>query len=144
MYFSEVIVYEFPITIGDNPSCSHGCPIALNYKSGSISVYNEDFDLFDDLRHKQRRRNRDLALPPDARTRMLMDVGFHFEEVVEGTAEVIRAQELRIESLQTTKWEDFRTFVDKKRNILLQLQKLNMVRPSIKKAATRTKNAKSA
>jgi hypothetical protein len=131
--FSEVTVYEFPVVLGDNPSCSNGCPIALGGFE-HISKYSEDFDFYNYRRLGQRKSKRMLLIPPEVRTQMLIARGYPFEDVVDGAFEVIRVQELRMESLQTYKWNEIKSFF---RSFPQPLQ-------AIKRAALREKNAKSA
>jgi hypothetical protein len=78
-----------------------------------------------------------FLLPTEVRTQMLIDRGYLFEDVVAGTLEVIRVQELRMQSLQTSKWNEIRSFFGIRNLFPQPLQ-------AVKTAALRENNAKSA
>jgi hypothetical protein len=164
--FDGVVVYEFPIRLGDNPSCSTGCPIALGQKHRSVHRY-DDVDSYQAERKRQQREvlllaeatnekkrsggngskrrpsssgnlmggsssgsgnnnnnnpliastssrrpsSRHLMIPSDIRTKMLLEQGYDFQQVVRGTEACLLAQEQRKESLQKTSWEGVKSFL---------------------------------
>lgn len=109
--FSTVTVFHFPVVIGDNPSCSSGCPIALGgFQHVAAERERIDIYLYEKRANRRRRTKKSLAIPPDIRTRMLVERGFGLEEVIEGTTEALKSREQRQESLQKTAKENIKEF----------------------------------
>ena len=166
--FSTVTVYEFPIIIGDNPACSAGCPIALGGLD-HLSAERERIDMYMYKKRSSRTtgsgssssgsstttassRKKNLCIPPDVRTRMLLDWGFGLDEVIQGTTEVFEAREQRQESLQKTAKENIKNFFkftsssnnsNKKSSSLLQgtTPALNAAVPSLRRVTAQASTA---
>jgi hypothetical protein len=49
-------------------------------------------------------------IPPDVRTKMLMENGYDFEKIVRATEQTLKIQEQRRESLKQTSWEGVKSF----------------------------------
>lgn len=65
--FGNVVLHSFPVTIGDNPSCSHGCPVALgSITEGTTVTRLETYE----NRRPPRRSGRELMI--DKKTREYM------------------------------------------------------------------------
>lgn len=148
--FDDVTIYEFPIQMGDNPSCSTGCPIALGRKHRS--VIKLDLDSHEESKRPQladlvtaaiekkqsskrrpsssgnlmesfstsssnnnntttRRSSRQLLIPSDVRTKMLLAHGYDFHQIVKGTEACLTVQGQRKESMQKTSWEGVKSFL---------------------------------
>jgi hypothetical protein len=109
--FTEVTVYEFPLRIGDNPACSSGCPVALAKKHLSVRKStlsdNDENNAGNSSKsaYTKRRSSRDLMIPSDVRTKLLMANGYELQRIVKTTANMLTIQEQRRESLQKTHWE---------------------------------------
>lgn len=106
--FGSAVIYEFLVVIGDSPSCSVGCPVALggfhHISSELVKIRLDD--------PPDRKKN--LIIPVDDRARLLYNNGFSLEEIVRGASESLRLKELREESLIPTKTENVVTFFRKK------------------------------
>ncbi|KAG7339757.1 hypothetical protein IV203_025436 [Nitzschia inconspicua] len=112
--FVDVTIYEFPLRIGDNPACTAGCPIALASKHQSIrksSISSDDEDVTRTTETSMtKRRSRDLVIPSDIRTKLLLEQGYDLQRIVKTTEAILKIQEQRRESLQKTSWEGVKSF----------------------------------
>jgi hypothetical protein len=127
--------------MGDNPCCSHGCPIALGGFQ-HVSTIVEDFDIYMyDRSGAPRRTRKELMIAADVRTQMLITAGYSFTQVVQGTSDVLEIQQLRNESLQKSSWEDVKSFFGNKRFIPKPLQSRSTVLPAMKKKIIPAKSA---
>jgi hypothetical protein len=75
------------------------------------------------------------------RTQMLINAGYNFTQVVQGTSSVLESQQLRHESLQKSSWEDAKSFFGNMRFIPKPLQSRSTVLPAMKKKIIRAKSA---
>jgi hypothetical protein len=59
--WGEVIVYEFPNLLGDNPAVSEGAPLTIGWKHENVKVVTVEYNEF--LRQKRpRRRRKDMII----------------------------------------------------------------------------------
>jgi len=108
--FNSVTIYEFPIRMGENPACSAGCPIALDgFEHTTVAYY--DLDEFKENERQRRRHRKDFAIPADVRTKMLIQAGYQFEDIVLCTTKMLSHQNERQESLAKTDWEEVKSIV---------------------------------
>jgi hypothetical protein len=121
--FSDVTIYEFPLRIGDNPACTAGCPIALAkrhriVRRSSLSDNDENNNnnninnntAKSSTSQTKRRSSKDLIIPSDVRTKLLMANGYELRRIVKTTENILKIQEQRRESLQKTHWEGVKSF----------------------------------
>jgi hypothetical protein len=71
--FGTIVVWEFPPTIGDNPSVSTGVPVALGPKP--CCMYVDEIDTFEASRNPLRRTTRDLKVPSRIREELYVSEG---------------------------------------------------------------------
>jgi hypothetical protein len=114
-----VTVYEFPIRIGDNPSCSAGCPIAIGTKHRA--EYKEDID----FTSTGRKSSKVFCVPADVRTKLLMEHGHEFHKIVRGTETNLKVQEQRRLSLKQTFGEGVKSFFSNGKTLKLPVLPLN-------------------
>jgi len=111
--FDKVIVYEFELTLGDNPAVREGCPVALGRECIYTSVV--DLESFEQSRrpntHK-RRRGKDLYIPVYDRAALLMSQGFTLEKIVETVLEVEKIKKSRQECLKLNGWQKLNYAID--------------------------------
>ena len=69
--FDRVIVREYERTVGDNPSCTSGPPIAIGWSYSPTTVF--DLDRYEEIKSPLRRDRRDLFLSASERTSILKD-----------------------------------------------------------------------
>ena len=111
--FDKVFVYEFSLTIGDNPAVREGCPVAL----GRTCVHKTVVDLesFEQSRSpgiNKRRRAKDLYIPVCDRVALLMLRGFTPERIVETVMEVERIKKSRYECMKLNGWQKMNIAID--------------------------------
>lgn len=111
--FDKVFIYEFPLTLGDNPAVREGCPVAL----GSECIHKTvlDMEYFEQSRrpsiHK-RRRGKDLYIPVYDRAALLMSQGFSLEKIVQTVLEVERIKKSRQECMKLNGWQKLNYAID--------------------------------
>jgi hypothetical protein len=111
--FQNATVFSFPVGIGQNPSVSRGCPIALKgFKAIDKTV--EDFDVYMYERSGEMRPHSQLRLGPLIRTGMLVKQGYSLTAIVNATAAALELRAMRNESLQKSSWEDMKSFFGSK------------------------------
>jgi hypothetical protein len=104
--FSEITVIEFPVALGDNPCCTSGAPIQLDWKP--VSTVTHDLDIFEYMVKKQdhddddcKRSTKELRLSVPKRAQLLMNAGYGIEEIANAVMQVQEVQKQRAESIQT-------------------------------------------
>ena len=83
--FSEVEFREYGIILGDNPSCSHGPPIALGWDL--MNSFSLPLDEFERISSDKRRSLKELLLPRHVRERLLLELDYSRSEIREVTIE---------------------------------------------------------
>lgn len=64
--FSDLIIFEFPNLLGDNPGVSEGAPLTIGWKHVTKNVVAVDY--YEYLRQSRpRRKRRELVIPSAAR-----------------------------------------------------------------------------
>ena len=76
--FRNVCIREYAITIGDNPYCSYGVPICLDWSHGEEEVIPIDFF---EASNKRKRTARRMLLNPFQRRDMLWRSGYPLEDI---------------------------------------------------------------
>ena len=80
--FDQVQIREFSVVVGDNPSCSCGCPIGLGSCHGEDKTIS--LDEFEEDREHMRRRGDSLMIPPTIRTLKLQEWDIPTSEIIKG------------------------------------------------------------
>ena len=70
--FCNVEIRQYNQTVGDNPSCSSGCPISLDWEYDK-EITKMSLDLFESYRDGQRRAMHEMKLPSSLRHTTLID-----------------------------------------------------------------------
>lgn len=109
--FDKVFIYEFSLTMGDNPAVREGCPITLSNECINTNIL--------DLNHyerrpgiQKRRRGKDLYIPVYDRAALLMSQGFTLERIVETVLEVERIKKSRHECMKLNGWQKLNYAID--------------------------------
>lgn len=97
-HFDTVTIYEFQLSIGDNPAAREGCPVALGAKC--VNKETLDVDIFEHLRDGKRRKSKNLYLPVEDRAAMLLSRGYSLEKIVKRVLEMEEIKKSRSESLK--------------------------------------------
>mmetsp|Transcript_21198 Transcript_21198/g.42788 ORF Transcript_21198/g.42788 Transcript_21198/m.42788 type:complete len:218 (-) Transcript_21198:121-774(-) len=92
--FRSVRILDYPIIVGDNPSCSSSPPLQMDWSPrGESTLALDDFEA---LRSGSRHRLRsEMILPPNVRIRMLHRVGYYADDILSMTERVERAVRAR-------------------------------------------------
>lgn len=94
--FGQVEIREYSITIGDNPSCSSGCPISLdwNYDEHLVQL---SLDQFEECRVDERRSRLQIKMPAEVRYQILREWNVPLSEImiVQKQCEEIRNERRR-------------------------------------------------
>lgn len=91
--FSTVEVREYPRTLGDNPSCTCGPPISLDW-GFDPSVHCFDLKTFEDTKPPPREKS-EMLVPRAVREAWLTDAGFARSEIAAAVRDVTRAKARR-------------------------------------------------
>jgi hypothetical protein len=106
----KLTIVEFPMTIGDNPSVSAGCPVALGRKPIRKDVRNLEF--YEYCRQSERRTDKkQLKLPVEQRGHILLRAGYSIESIAEATLAADKVKEERLETLKKQGWDGVAAFV---------------------------------
>jgi hypothetical protein len=93
--FDRIIVREYGMVLGDNPSCSYGPPVQLDWHYTERP--EEDVDVYEEARG-ERRKLPQLYLSYVKRKYLLHKAGHSDEEVEEITRQVTKARRQRSET----------------------------------------------
>mmetsp|Transcript_9365 Transcript_9365/g.15027 ORF Transcript_9365/g.15027 Transcript_9365/m.15027 type:complete len:202 (-) Transcript_9365:763-1368(-) len=105
--FGTVHVLLFLPQIGDSPACSSGCPIALGEPIPDNQMYM-DVDSYEETRPSHKRRSsRELRIPSQERTKMLLTVGHSKKEIVETARDAFVMGESRRRSSRQKKLDAY-------------------------------------
>jgi hypothetical protein len=111
--FDQVFIYEFPLTLGDNPAVREGCPIALGNECVHKTVLDmESFEQSRRLGIQKRRWGEDLYIPVYHRAALLMSRGFTLEKIVQTVLEVEKVKKSRQESMKLNGWQKLNYAID--------------------------------
>src|SRR6056300_1734340 len=112
--FGDLVIYEFPNILGDNPGVSEGVPLSIGWKHNSKNVVGVDYYEF--LRqNRPRRRRKELVIPSAARDTFLLGMGYKLDQLVKAAEETKKIRKSRQASMKGTTWEKFRSVFDKKK-----------------------------
>ena len=111
--FDKVFIYEFSLTLGDNPAVREGCPIALGKKCIQKTVLDmESFEQSKRPNFQKRKRGKDLYIPVYDRAALLMSQGFTLEKIVETVLEVEKIKKSRQECMKLNGWQKLNYAID--------------------------------
>jgi hypothetical protein len=100
--FGILTIREYPIELGEHPSCSAGAPVQIGWEPQSIAHRN--LDLYEYVRG-ERRQGKELAMPVKRRARLLSRAGYSLEEIGNASMEVQMVKKLRAETLKKKGWD---------------------------------------
>ena len=120
--FSDLTVIEYPIILGDNPACTDGCPITIDWIP--IGGYKHSLDLYEYTNKKTSKSK--IYIPVQQRTQILLEAGFAPEEIVQQIIEVTEIRCQRQESIRQYSSHDkhFTTFGKLSKNFMLSVANL--------------------
>lgn len=110
--FTTCTIQEYPIILGDNPACANGVPVTIDWEPLQSST--TDVELHDYIRANQRRHGKELMLPVQDRTQMVMKAGASMEEVADTVLQIDQIRKERAETFNTSEFgEKMQIFQEK-------------------------------
>jgi hypothetical protein len=94
--FSELTITEYPMELGDHPSCAHGAPVTIGWEPQGTQTRN--LEMYEYTR-KTRRTRKQLHIPVHTRGHLLLRAGYSLQEIGNATMQVQVDRKLRAESL---------------------------------------------
>lgn len=98
--FASIQVREYPLILGDHPSCTSGPPLTLDWDhDAELSCTIDEWESGRELACNQRRDGaRQLRVPSSVRIEYLLDIGFTLPQVFKAMQDVEDCQRLRFSS----------------------------------------------
>ena len=109
-YFDTVTIYEFPLSIGDNPAAREGCPVTLSSKC--MHKETLDVDAYEMMQEGKRRHGKYLYIPVEDRAAILMSRGYSLDKIVKRVLEMEEIKKSRSESCKLTGRERMNVAID--------------------------------
>lgn len=103
--FKSVMVREYSVTIGDNPSCTSGCPISIGWEYED-KIIDVPLDCFEEYREGQRRATHQMRLPATVRHNMLREWAVPTKEILKVQKQCDKVKKERITTLRNEQWKD--------------------------------------
>ena len=126
--FSTIEVREFPVIIGDNPSCAMGPPLSIDWDPDcELSI---DIEEFEHYRNGQghdccrRRTGEELRLDPDQRKYMALNAGSSNHDIANAVRQVGRDRRARRRSIHNNLSKPFYAFDVAKESATRKLKRL--------------------
>lgn len=102
--FSRVVVRDYSLCLGDNPSVSRGVPISIDWdydKERSYEINKYECDRF-----ARRRKSEELKLPSLQRIQLLKNLGYSRSELNEQAKNIERVRQKRFSTRRKVEFED--------------------------------------
>ena len=126
--FSTIVVREFPVVIGDNPSCAMGPPPSISWVPDcELSI---DIEEFEDYRNGQgyncckRRTGEDLRLDSDQRKYVALSAGSSHHDIAAAVRQVGKDRRARRRSIHNNISKPFYAFDVVKESATRKLKRL--------------------
>lgn len=97
--FSFLEVKEFPMILGDNPSCTDGPPVTIDWAYDPKTQFVLDVDTFESMRGV-RRINKQLILPRSVREKCLARIGVSKNDMIAAIRQMRKDKHSRMVSSQ--------------------------------------------
>jgi hypothetical protein len=96
--FGNLTITEYPMELGDNPSCGSGAPVTIGWEPQGSQIRN--MELYEYTRFP-RRSGKQLYLSVQNRARLLLKGGYTLQEIGRATHGVELARKLRADSISS-------------------------------------------
>jgi len=110
--FAFLEVREYPMVLGDNPSCCEGPPVTLDWAHDPKTMFILDVDTFEKLRG-ERRPTSQMILSRSVRERSLLKIGFSKKDMVEVVRQIRKDKHSRMVSSQQMGMDNVHESVEK-------------------------------
>jgi hypothetical protein len=104
--FASVQVREYPMILGDNPSCTSGPPVTLDWTYDAKASMSCTVDEWESGRDSTRRMKSVIRVPSSVRTEWVLDAGFTPTEVHEAIRDVQNYQRRRRSSIEKSSLQE--------------------------------------
>ena len=104
--FASVQVREYPMILGDNPSCTSGPPVTLDWTYDAKASMSCTVDEWESGRDSTRRMRSVIRVPSSVRTEWVLDAGFTPTEVHEAIRDVQNYQRRRRSSIEKSSLQE--------------------------------------
>uniref|UniRef100_A0A7S2EIZ4 Uncharacterized protein n=1 Tax=Ditylum brightwellii TaxID=49249 RepID=A0A7S2EIZ4_9STRA len=104
--FGQVEVREYGLTLGDNPSCSNGPPLTLDWSYHNmvyLPLTDEPEGCFGNIRHKDCKNKNKMGISEQRRIELLLELGHTHEEIMQAELMKLKHQLLRQRTLGNLK-----------------------------------------
>jgi hypothetical protein len=96
--FESITIREYAVTIGDNPSCSSGAPISIDWSyNEKATVPIEDYEKY----KPPRREKSELKMPSEIRNNILQEWDYSLSRILMASTEAQNVRNQRSKSAQT-------------------------------------------
>lgn len=119
--YGKVAVYEFPMTLGNNPAVRGGPPLQIDWAHQNNSEMDVSaFECFQRSSVKTKRKSKVFSAP--VRAKILLNMGFTLNAIAEAIIEVEKTQSERVESIikyrrNRQKWDRFHNVLERTFNV---------------------------
>jgi hypothetical protein len=96
--FGNLTITEYPMELGDHPSCGRGAPVTIGWEPQGSQTRN--LELYEYTR-KPRRSRKQLHLPVQTRAVLLIKGGYTLQEIAKAIQGVELARKLRADSISS-------------------------------------------
>lgn len=104
--FASVQVRQYPVILGDNPSCTSGPPVTLGWNYDTDSSLSCTVDEWESGRNSTRRLREEIRVPSSVRMEWLLDAGFTPTQVSEAIQDVQKHQRRRQSSIENSRLQE--------------------------------------
>ena len=104
--FASVQVREYPMILGDNPSCTSGPPVTLDWTYDAKASMSCTVDEWESGRDSTRRMKSVIRVPSSVRMEWVLDAGFTPTEVHEAIRDVQNYQRRRRSSIEKSSLQE--------------------------------------
>lgn len=104
--FASVQVREYPVVLGDNPSCTSGPPITLAWDHDADAIISCTIDEWENERRDYRRSRQEIHVPASVRREWLLDAGYSASQLQESVETLQKERQLRRSSFDKSSLQD--------------------------------------
>jgi hypothetical protein len=97
--FDSLTIREYPMELGDHPSCSGGAPVTIGWEPQATQTRN--LELYEYTRTARRSRKQ-LHIPVQARAILLLKGGYSLQEIGNATHQVELARKERADTISSS------------------------------------------
>jgi hypothetical protein len=108
--FGDVVIREYPMIPGDNPSVLKGPPLTIDWEFMSEEIH--DVDVYEDFRESDRRRPSEFKMPSPARKGLLISQGFSHDDIRIAAKVATQGRRSRIRTIERMHLQPMEEFME--------------------------------